>query len=329
MRFIPRTVMLGFVNALAILIFMAQVPHILLSDETAAIRDSQLALNIAFIIVGLTIIYGLPRLGGIGKAIPSPLVAIVVIATGAITMNWKTPDVGDMGELPDTLPFFALPDVPFTLETLSIDPPVRAHADVRRSARIAAHRATARRHDRHRFGQEPRVARPGHRQHRHRLPRRHGRLRHDRSVDDQPQVRWPHPPVDTRFGRVPAHPDPRPRWPGRPDPDGSARRRDDHGLDRHVQLEEHRARHPQEDADDRNGRDGRRPSPSWSSRTTWRTASLPASCCRRSSSSATSRTSSTSPASSTRTTTSGSTPSPASCSSHRRTTSSMPSTTTP
>ncbi|MGB3735825.1 MAG: SulP family inorganic anion transporter [Ilumatobacter sp.] len=119
MRFIPRTVMLGFVNALAILIFMAQVPHILLSDETAAIRDSQLALNIAFIIVGLTIIYGLPRLGGIGKAIPSPLVAIVVIATGAITMNWKTPNVGDMGELPDTLPFFALPDVPFTLDTLS------------------------------------------------------------------------------------------------------------------------------------------------------------------------------------------------------------------
>ncbi|MFK7919914.1 MAG: SulP family inorganic anion transporter [Ilumatobacter sp.] len=116
MRFIPRTVMLGFVNALAILIFMAQIPHILLSDETQAIRDSQLALNLAFIVVGLTIIYGLPR---IFKAIPSPLVAIVVIAAGAIAMDWTTPTVGDMGELPDALPFFALPDVPFTFDTLS------------------------------------------------------------------------------------------------------------------------------------------------------------------------------------------------------------------
>jgi len=117
MRFIPRTVMLGFVNALAILIFLAQVPHILLSDESQAVRDNELALNLALIVVGLTVIYGLPR---IFKAIPSPLVAIVVIATAAITMGWNSPTVGDMGELPDTLPFFALPDVPFTLETLGI-----------------------------------------------------------------------------------------------------------------------------------------------------------------------------------------------------------------
>ena len=121
MRFIPRTVMLGFVNALAILIFLAQVPHILLSDETSAIRDSQIPMNLAFVAIGLAIIYGLPRLPGrIGNTIPSPLVAIVVLATAAITMGWKLPTVGDMGELPDTLPFFALPDVPFTLETLGI-----------------------------------------------------------------------------------------------------------------------------------------------------------------------------------------------------------------
>ena len=117
MRFIPRTVMLGFVNALAILIFLAQVPHILLSDETEAVRNSELWMNIGVIIAGLAIIYGLPR---ITKAVPSPLVAIVVIATAAITMGWSLPTVGDMGELPDTLPFFALPDVPFTLETLGI-----------------------------------------------------------------------------------------------------------------------------------------------------------------------------------------------------------------
>ncbi len=121
MRFIPRTVMLGFVNALAILIFLAQVPLILLSDEPASVRSSELALNLAFIAVGLLIIYGLPRIPGrLARAVPSPLVAIALLATAAITMGWQLPTVGDMGELPDTLPFFALPDVPFTLETLGI-----------------------------------------------------------------------------------------------------------------------------------------------------------------------------------------------------------------
>jgi SulP family sulfate permease len=121
MRFIPRTVMLGFVNALAILIFLAQVPLILLSDEPASVRNSELALNLAFIAVGLLIIYGLPRIPGkLARAIPSPLVAIALLATAAITMGWELPTVGDMGDLPDTLPFFALPDVPFTFETIRI-----------------------------------------------------------------------------------------------------------------------------------------------------------------------------------------------------------------
>ncbi len=117
MRFIPRTVMLGFVNALAILIFLAQVPHILLSDETSAVRDSQLMLNLLFIAIGLAVIYGLPR---VTKIVPSPLVAISAIAAYAIAFDLKLPTVGDMGELPDTLPFLSLPDVPFTLETLGI-----------------------------------------------------------------------------------------------------------------------------------------------------------------------------------------------------------------
>ncbi|NKB40530.1 MAG: STAS domain-containing protein [Ilumatobacter sp.] len=121
MRFVPRTVMLGFVNALAILIFLAQVPLILLSDAPASVRNNELVLNLAFIAVGLLIIYGLPRVPGtLANAIPSPLVAIVLLATAAITMGWELPTVGDMGELPDTLPFFALPDVPFTFETLRI-----------------------------------------------------------------------------------------------------------------------------------------------------------------------------------------------------------------
>jgi len=114
MRFIPRTVMLGFVNALAILIFLAQVPHILLSDEA---DRSQLPMNLAFIAAGLVIIYGLPRLT---KAVPSPLVAIVVLSALAIFGGLDLPTVGDMGELPSALPSFGLPSVPFSLETLGI-----------------------------------------------------------------------------------------------------------------------------------------------------------------------------------------------------------------
>ena len=115
MRFIPRTVMVGFVNALAILIFLAQVPHILLNGDDA--DSSQLPLNLAFIAIGLAVIYGLPRLT---TAVPSPLVAIVVLAGVAMTMDLDLPTVGDMGELPSALPFLSLPDVPFTFETLGI-----------------------------------------------------------------------------------------------------------------------------------------------------------------------------------------------------------------
>ncbi len=115
MRFVPRTVMVGFVNALAILIFLAQVPHILLNGEDA--DSSQLPLNLAFIAAGLAIIYGLPR---ITKAVPSPLVTIVVLAGSAMYFDLNLPTVGDMGELPSALPFVALPDLPFTVATLQI-----------------------------------------------------------------------------------------------------------------------------------------------------------------------------------------------------------------
>ncbi len=116
MRFVPRSVMVGFVNALAILIFLAQVPHILLSDGDR----SQLPLNLVFIAAGLGIIYGLPR---ITKVIPSPLVAIVVLAGITMSMGFDLPTVGDMGELPSALPWVALPEVPFTFETLRIITP--------------------------------------------------------------------------------------------------------------------------------------------------------------------------------------------------------------
>jgi sulfate permease, SulP family len=115
MRFVPRTVMVGFVNALAILIFLAQVPQIFLTENGT--DTSQLPLNFVFIAAGLAIIYGLPRLT---TAVPSPLVAIVVLAGLAMRFDLALPTVGDMGELPSALPGLSLPDVPFTFETLGI-----------------------------------------------------------------------------------------------------------------------------------------------------------------------------------------------------------------
>jgi len=115
MRFVPRTVMLGFVNALAILIFMAQVPHILLSDEAS--RTDLLLANSLAILAGLAIIYGLPR---ITKVVPSPLVAIAAITAAVMIWNVEMPTVGDMGELPSSLPYVALPELPFAFDTLAI-----------------------------------------------------------------------------------------------------------------------------------------------------------------------------------------------------------------
>ena len=107
MKFIPRAVMIGFVNALAILIFMAQVPHFLgISTMT-------------YIFVGVTllIVYILPRFL---KSIPAPLIAIIVLSALAIFTNMDLRTVGDLGTLTQSLPSFFIPNVPFTLETLMI-----------------------------------------------------------------------------------------------------------------------------------------------------------------------------------------------------------------
>ncbi len=118
MRFVPRTVMVGFVNALAILIFLAQVPFILFrAGHGSPEITGNLPLNLAFIAIGLGIIYGLPR---ITKAVPSPLVAIVLLAGAAMYFDYDLPTVGDQGELPSALPFLSLPDIPFTMESLGI-----------------------------------------------------------------------------------------------------------------------------------------------------------------------------------------------------------------
>jgi SulP family sulfate permease len=110
MRFIPRSVMVGFVNALAILIFLAQVPHMI--DVPLAVYP--------MIAVGIAVIVALPR---VTKVIPSPLVAIVALTGFALLAGLNVPNVGDEGELPDSLPSLFIPDVPLNLDTLRIIAP--------------------------------------------------------------------------------------------------------------------------------------------------------------------------------------------------------------
>ena len=107
MKFIPNAVMIGFVNALAILIFTAQMPHVLgISNMTYL-----------FVAITLVIVYVVPRFI---KVIPAPLIAIVLLTGIALYTNIDLRTVGDLGSITNTLPSFFIPDVPFTLETLAI-----------------------------------------------------------------------------------------------------------------------------------------------------------------------------------------------------------------
>ncbi|GED44124.1 SulP family inorganic anion transporter [Cobetia marina] len=110
MRFVSRSVVTGFVNALAILIFMAQLPE--LTNVTWHVY--------AMTAAGLGIIYLLPLVPKIGKLLPSPLVCIIVLTLFAMAVGLDIRTVGDMGELPDSLPVFLIPDIPFNLDTLWI-----------------------------------------------------------------------------------------------------------------------------------------------------------------------------------------------------------------
>ena len=110
MRFVSRSVVTGFVNALAILIFMAQLPE--LTNVTWQVY--------AMCAAGLAIIYLFPYVPKVGRVIPSPLLCILSMTAVAMYFGLDIRTVGDMGELPDTLPIFLWPDVPLTFETLAI-----------------------------------------------------------------------------------------------------------------------------------------------------------------------------------------------------------------
>ena len=115
MRFVSSSVRTGFVNALAILIFAAQLPHLVGAGPATW----------AMLALGLVLIYGLPWLGQRLQmraltAIPSPLICVVALTVLASSMGLPLPTVADLGQLPDSLPFFSLPEVPVSLDTLRI-----------------------------------------------------------------------------------------------------------------------------------------------------------------------------------------------------------------
>ncbi|MER0102196.1 SulP family inorganic anion transporter [Corynebacterium sp. KPL2734] len=110
MCFIPRSVMTGFVNALGIMMFTAQLPHLI--DVPWMVY--------VLVAIGLAIMIVLPRFT---QAIPAPLVTIVVVSLIAVAAGWKVPDVADQGELPTTLPGLFIPDIPWNLETLQVIAP--------------------------------------------------------------------------------------------------------------------------------------------------------------------------------------------------------------
>ncbi len=110
MRFVSRSVVTGFVNALAILIFLAQLPE--LTNVTWHVY--------AMTAAGLGIIYLLPLVPVVGRLLPSPLVCIISLTLVAIAFGIDVRTVGDMGELPDSLPVFLWPEVPLNLDTLAI-----------------------------------------------------------------------------------------------------------------------------------------------------------------------------------------------------------------
>lgn len=110
MRFVSQSVVYGFLNALAILIFAAQLPELGKMDITAYL----------FVALGLAIVYLFPYIPKIGKAIPSPLICIVVLSLISLFSGSDMRTVSDLGHFPDTLPIFLIPQIPLNLETLMI-----------------------------------------------------------------------------------------------------------------------------------------------------------------------------------------------------------------
>lgn len=110
MRFVSQSVVYGFLNALAILIFVAQLPELNKMDN----------LGYLFVALGLAVIYLFPYIPRISKLIPSPLICIVLLSLLALFLDGDMRTVSDLGHFPDTLPIFLIPEIPLNFETLAI-----------------------------------------------------------------------------------------------------------------------------------------------------------------------------------------------------------------
>jgi SulP family sulfate permease len=223
MRFVPRAVMVGFVNALGDPHLLAQMPQFQGANW----------MMYAMVAASLGIIYGLPR---ITKAVPSALVAIIVMTIVAIALKLPIRTVGDMGELPKSLPFFALPQVPISFETLQIIFPYSvglAIVGVLESLLTASllDDLTETTSDKNRECKAQGLA-----QLRDGLLRRHGGLRHDRAVGDQLPLGRARALSSFRGGRALAVLHPCAGRVGAADSDGRAGRGDVYGVHRHLRL---------------------------------------------------------------------------------------------
>ena len=304
--------MTGFVNALAILIFMAQLPELIGVPW----------LTYVMVAAGLAIIYLLPAADQ-GRSLAAGLHRR---ADGGLDrLRARRAHRRRHGRAARRrCRCSCCPTCRSTWRRCMIILPYSAARAGGGPAGIADDRLDRRRADRHAERQEPRMRRPGHRQLRHRLHRRHGRLRHDRPVGHQREVGRARAAVDLRRRRVPAVPDRRARRSGAADPDGGAGRGHDHGLDRHLQLDVHQGpADPSAQLQHRHAGDRRR---AWSPPTTWPWACWSACCCPASSSPGRWRRSSASPRRCRRTAASGPTWSRARSSSPRPSASSQPST---
>jgi len=233
-RMVPFPVMIGFVNGLAVVIFLAQLGHFKTPDAAgnlAWMSGMGLYTMLGLVALTMAIIYLLPR---VTRAIPSALAGIVVVSALVIFGGIDTKTVGDMASIKGGLPQFHLPSVPFTWEkdrfSLQSDP--RRH----RPDRIAAHVEPDRRDDRDARHAEPRMRGAGHGQRRDRFSRRYGRLRDDRPEHDQREQRRDAAPVRHHRRAVPVVLHPVLVELHRTDPDCRADRPDVRGVAKDLRL---------------------------------------------------------------------------------------------
>ncbi len=244
MRYIPRSVMVGFVNALAILIFIAQVPQLI--GVPWAVYPIAAA--------GLAIMYLLPR---VTKVVPAPLVAIVLLTGAAVVFGISVPTVGDQGALPESLPALLVPNVPLTGETLGIILPfavamaiVGLLESLMTAALVDDITDTPSSKTRESLGQGAANVLSG------LFGGMGGCAMIGQTMINVKASGSAHAYLDVPRRTLPARARPGLRRRRRDHPDGGARRGDDRRVDRDVRLAQHPTLDPATDAAERDDRDG-------------------------------------------------------------------------